>query len=129
MWNHIASVDKLGRIRMHAMNDFLSAYTEAVQGGRYVEASLPTFPGEERACDIAACSHPLFLYSEQLSEDFHFQSIKKLCRVSSEARIFSLLELGEKSRHLEKIIDRLGSFGFAVNIEKAPCEFQKGGKK
>lgn len=47
-----------------------------------------------RSFDLAVCSHLLFLYSEHLSEDFHVESIKELCRVAGEARIFPLLELG-----------------------------------
>jgi hypothetical protein len=64
------------------------------------------------------------------AEDFHFQSIKELCRVSSEIRIFPILELGaKKSRHLEKIIDKLDKNNFVVSIEKVSYEFQKGGNK
>jgi len=130
VWDHIASVEELGGIRMNAMNDFLSDYRAAIKNGRYIEASLPALPFEDGAFDIAVCSHFLFLYSEQLSEDFHFQSIKELCRVSSETRIFPLLELGAKrSRHLEKIIDKLEKNGFAVEIKKVPYEFQKGGNE
>lgn len=48
----------------------------------------------------------------------------------SETRVFPLLELGaRKSRHLEKIIDRLAKEDFAVSLEKVPYEFQKGGNE
>ncbi len=130
VWDNISSVEELGRVRMDAMNDFLSDYTVGLKDGRYVEASLPSLPFEEGKFDLALCSHLLFLYSEQLSEDFHFQSIKELCRVSSEIRIFPILELGaKKSRHLEKIIDKLDKNNFIVSIEKVSYEFQKGGNK
>lgn len=36
---------------------------------------------------------------------------------------------GKKSRHLEKIIDKLDKDNFEVSIEKVPYEFQKGGNK
>lgn len=130
VWEHIASVEELGRARMKAMNDFLSDYTAGLKGGRYLEASLPVLPFEDGRFDLALCSHLLFLYSEQLTEDFHFRAIKELCRVSSETRIFPLLELGSRrSRHLEKIIGRLSKDGFAVSLEKVPYEFQKGGNE
>lgn len=110
------------------MNDFLSDYTKGLRAGRYVDASLPVLPFEDGAFDISLCSHLLFLYSQQLSEDFHVQSIQELCRVSSETRIFPLLELGaRKSRHIEKIMHRLDKNGFTVTVEKVPYEFQKGG--
>ncbi len=79
---------------------------------------------------MALCSHFLFLYSEQLSEDFHLQSIKELCRTASEARIFPLLELGAKrSRHLTAVTNRLREDGFVVKVEKVAYEFQKDGNE
>lgn len=130
VWHHISSVEELGRVRMEAMKVFLSDYPTGRKDGRYIEASLPNLPFKDAALDIALCSHLLFLYSEQLSEDFHVRSIKELCRVSSETRIFPLLELGaEKSRHLERITARLETDGLAVTIERVPYEFQKGGNE
>ena len=130
VWDHIASVEELGRVRMNAMNDFLSDYTEGRKQGRYIEASLPVLPFKDRQFDIALCSHFLFLYSEQLSEDFHLRSIKELCRTASEARIFPLLELGAKrSRHLTAVINRLRADGFVVKVDKVAYEFQKNGNE
>ena len=130
VWRHISSVEELGRVRMEAMKEFLSDYMTGRKEGRYIEAGLPDLPFKDKAFDIALCSHFLFLYSEQLSEDFHVQSIRELCRVSSETRIFPLLELGAKeSRHLRKVIDILAKTGFAVSIEKVPYEFQQGGNE
>ena len=128
VWQAITSVEELGRIRMAAMNDFLGDYPAGKTEGRYVEAALPTLPFEDGEFDLALCSHFLFLYSEQLSEDFHFRSIEELCRVSSEVRIFPILELGtRKSRHLDQIMDRLGEGGRKISVERVSYEFQKGG--
>jgi hypothetical protein len=130
VWRHISSIDELGRVRMSAMNDFLADYASGLKEGRYVDASLPSLPFTDGEFDIALCSHYLFLYSEHLSEDFHVQSIKELCRVASETRVFPLLELGAvRSRHLDAVVDRLGKDGFAVSIEKVPYEFQRGGNQ
>lgn len=130
VWEQIPSVEELGRIRMAAMNEFLSDYTAGQKQGRYVDAGLPDLPFKDRAFDIALCSHFLFLYSEQLSGDFHLRSIKELCRVASEARIFPLLELGTKrSRHLDKIMGRLREEDYDVRVEKVAYEFQKGGNE
>jgi len=129
-WKHISSVEELGKVRMGAMNEFVSDYEIGLKEGRYVDAMLPSLPFEDREFDIALCSHFLFLYSEQFSENFHFDSIKELCRVASEARIFPLLELGAKcSRHIKRVISRLRESGFKVSIEKVPYEFQKGGNE
>jgi len=128
VWNHISSLEELGRVRKEAMNEFLSDFQAGKKEGRYVEASLPTLSFKDNEFDLALCSHFLFLYSERFSEDFHLQSIKELCRVSSEARVFPLLELGaRKSRHLDNTISRLNNEGFVVRIEKVSYEFQAGG--
>ena len=130
VWRHISSIDELGKVRMSAMDDFLADYESGLEEGRYVDASLPALPFEDREFDLALCSHYLFLYSEHLSEDFHVRSIKELCRVASETRVFQLLELGsKKSRHLDAVVSRLEKDGLTVIMEKVPYEFQKGGNQ
>ncbi len=70
VWNHIGSIKELGRVRMEAMEEFLSDYPTGLKEGRYIEGRLPVLPFQDRRFDIALCSHFLFLYSEQLSKDF-----------------------------------------------------------
>lgn len=128
IWKHISSVEELGKVRMAAMEGFLSDYPKGLIEGRYIDASLPVLPFKVQEFDIALCSHFLFLYSEHFSVDLHVRSIEELCRVALEARIFPLLELGAKtSRHLDVVINRLREKGFEVSVEKVPYEFQKGG--
>lgn len=130
IWESISSIEEFGRVRMAAMNDFLSDYTTGKMAGRYMDAALPSLPFKDKEFDITLCSHFLFLYSEQHTEDFHFRSIKELCRVSSEVRIFPLLELGSrKSRHLEPIINKLNEEGIETSVERVPYEFQKNGNE
>jgi len=128
VWNNIASVEELGRIRMAAMTKFLKDYLTG--GERYINAELPALPFKERYFDIALSSHFLFLYSELFSFDFHLQSVKELCRVAKEARIFPLLELGaKKSRHLLEVVRVLKEDGYECEIKKVDYEFQKGGNQ
>ena len=130
VWTSIKSVDELGRLRMAAMEEFLLDYPQGVVEKRYVDGELPRLPLPDRSFDLAVCSHLLFLYSEHLSEDFHVESIKELCRVAGEARIFPLLELGsKKSRHVPAVITCLTAAGYAVLIETVPYEFQRGGNQ
>jgi hypothetical protein len=129
-WTSIKSVDELGRIRMAAMEEFLSDFPLGLEQGRYVDGELPHLPFPDNQFDIAVCSHLLFLYSEQRSEDFHVQSIRELCRIAREVRIFPLLELGAKtSRHLHTVIDRLTAKGYVVTIGPVLYEFQRGGNQ
>jgi hypothetical protein len=130
VWTSIKSADELGRVRMAAMEEFLADYPLGLRQKRYVDGELPRLPFDDRTFDIALCSHLLFLYSEQLSEDFHVASIKELCRIAAEARIFPLLELGTRpSRHVQAAVARLARDGYSVHIEQVPYEFQRGGNQ
>lgn len=126
VWSHIKSVQELGRIRMKAMNRFLEDYPNG--GDRYRSGELPVLPFDDSEFNLALCSHCLFLYSEQFTADFHIRSLKELCRVAGEVRVFPLLELGSKmSRHLDEVMEILIKNGYSCTIVKVPYEFQKNG--
>jgi hypothetical protein len=130
VWTSIASVEELGRTRLAAMEEFLTDFPSGKEQGRYVEGELPQLPFADKEFDLAICSHLLFLYSEQLSLDFHTESIRELCRVADEVRIFPLLELGAReSRHLPAVIDNLSKSGYSVTIAPVAYEFQRGGNQ
>jgi hypothetical protein len=130
VWTTITSVEELGRLRMAAMEGFLSEYALGVSQKRYVTGQLPSLPFADREFDLAVCSHLLFLYSEHFSEDFHVACLKELCRVAGEARVFPLLELGAtQSRHVEAVRARLTSAGYAVTVDTVPYEFQRDGNQ
>ena len=130
VWRHIASVDELERVRMAAMEAFLADYPRGLREGRYVDGELPHLSFGEGEFQLVVCSHLLFLYSEQLSEEAHVESIRELCRVANEVRIFPLLELGARpSRHLPAVAARLRDEGYYVAIVPVPYEFQRGGNR
>lgn len=128
VWSHIRSVEELGQVRMAAMGRFLTDYPNGKRAGRYVDAELPVLPFPDQAFDLALCSHFLFLYSAHFDGSFHLQSLRELCRVAKEVRVFPLLELGAiKSRHLEGALSQLTFDGYRTDIVKVPYEFQRGG--
>ncbi|QBG47648.1 class I SAM-dependent methyltransferase [Verrucomicrobia bacterium S94] len=130
VWKNIRSPEELGKIRMEAMHAFLSDYPNGKEAGRYIAGMLPELPFADGSFDLALCSHFLFLYSAHFSKTFHFKSVRELCRVAREVRIFPLLELGAvPSRHLRPLIDRLEREGFHAVIEPVPYEFQKNGNR
>jgi hypothetical protein len=79
IWEHIGSVDELGKVRMNAMRDFLSDYPRGKIDGRYLPESAPSlsFPDDT----FALSSHFLFLYSDHLDLEFHIDTITELCRI------------------------------------------------
>jgi hypothetical protein len=128
VWKSIQSVEELGQTRMEAMKRFIDDYETHKE--RYVAAQLPNLPFHTADFDLALCSHFLFLYSEQFSAEFHTESIKELCRIASEVRIFPLLELGSvRSRHVDHVCAYLIENGYEFEIQKVNYEFQTGGNE
>ena len=126
----IPDVDALKRVRMAAMTTFLDDYAQGGRDGRYVVAGLPSLPLADGAFDLALCSHFLFLYSRQHDAAFHIQSMRELCRVAREVRVFPLLALGgQPSPHVASVTTELEDRGFTVAIERVPYEFQRGGNE
>jgi hypothetical protein len=130
VWDSIASVDELGAARMAAMDEFLDDYSHGKAEGRYLTAELPSLPFADGSFDLALCSHLLFLYSAQLDAEFHHRSIRELCRIAGEVRIFPLLALGgQRSPYLDGVMGRIRAAGYDVSIERVPYEFQRGGNE
>ena len=117
----------MGQIRLAAMERFLADYDAGRREGRYVAASLPELPFERGKFDLALCSHLLFLYSEQLSFQFHLAAVEEMARVAREVRIFPLLMLGaEPSPHLKPVRAELGRRGYETEVRRVPYEFLRG---
>lgn len=130
VWTHIRSIEELGQVRMSAMRAFLADYPLGKNAGRYIHAELPHLPFADGAFDLALCSHFLFLYSEHLDKALHMRSLRELCRVASEVRIFPVVELGSiRSRHIDVVATELSEEGYQVSIERVAYEFQKGGNE
>jgi hypothetical protein len=130
IWQEIGSVEELGRIRMSAMTKFLEDYPEGLVQKRYVPGELPSLPFGDKEFDLALCSHLLFLYTDNLSLEFHLRSLEELCRVSNEVRIFPLLDVNtNRSIYVDRLVDFLRVGMQDVTEVKVPYEFQKGGNK
>jgi hypothetical protein len=72
----------------------------------------------------------LFLYTEQLTEPFHVAAVRELCRVAREVRIFPLLALGgERSAHIDPVMEAMRHDGHDVSLVTVPYEFQRGGNQ
>jgi hypothetical protein len=130
VWDSIRSVEELGALRMAAMTEFLDDYATGKARGRYIDAELPVLPFADSSFDLALSSHFLFLYTTQLSVDFHAEAIREMCRVAAEVRIFPVLALGgNRSAYVDRIAEEFGRSDFVVSIEKVPYEFQRGGNE
>jgi SAM-dependent methyltransferase len=130
IWNAIASVEELERVRMSAMDTFLADYENGKNKGRYIEGELPALPFGNGKFDLALSSHFLFLYSMHLSAEFHLQALQEMLRVAREVRVFPLLALdGTPSSHLSFVTESLSSQGYKIEIKPVLYEFQRGGNE
>ena len=131
VWKNISNVEELGRIRMDAMKTFLNDYEKNQESGRYIDAFLPSLPLGNAEYDLALCSHFLFLYSEHVSLEQHMLSMKELCRVAKEVRVYPLLSISsnKESPHLKPVMTELERNGIIVSLVSVQYEFQKGATK
>ena len=127
IWESIKDVSELGKVRMAAMQQFLSDYDSGLEAGRYTCASLPTLPFEDQQFELALCSHFLFLYSEHFDLELHIQGMKELCRVAAEVRVYPLLSLeGKQSKHLPAVVEALESDVIRTSFQAVNYQFQRG---
>ncbi|WP_232420155.1 SAM-dependent methyltransferase [Nitrosococcus watsonii] len=130
VWDPIRSVNELGKVRMAAMQDFLSDYPQGRADGRYLRGSAPDLNFADGSFGLALSSHFLFLYSDHLDGKFHIDTISELCRVCGETRIFPLLQLGATpSPHVEPVVEHFRAEGYEVMQVRVPYEFQRGGNQ
>lgn len=128
VWEHVPSVEELGRRRMTAMRRFLRDYPAGLAERRYVAAALPALPFAGRSFDLALCSHFLFLYGDRLDLPFHLAALREMLRAAAEVRVFPLLQIGgAPSPHLPAALTTLRSEGIDATVAPVPYEFMRGG--
>ncbi|BBC24321.1 SAM-dependent methyltransferase [Pseudanabaena sp. ABRG5-3] len=130
VWSYHKSPDDLRANREKAIALFLEDYDRGKAEGRYIKAELPKLEFPNQQFQLALCSHFLFLYSDHLSFEFHLESIRELCRIAEEVRIFPLLTLAQvRSPYIDQICSLLASEGISSEIVQVPYELQKGGNQ
>jgi len=130
VWNYHKSPDDLLANREKAIALFLKDYDRGKADNRYITAELPKLNFADQQFQLALCSHFLFLYSAHLSLEFHIDSIRELCRIAEEVRIFPILTLAqERSPYLDSVRNSLAQEGIASEIIQVPYALQKGGNQ
>jgi len=130
IWTTIPNPDALEIRRMNAMQAFIDDYEDGSQAGRYVAGSLPDIAFEDNSFDYALCSHFLFLYSPQVDEQQHIDSVLELCRLAREVRIYPLVSIhdNERSEHLPAVFSALDQSGCLYEEVPVDYEFQHGAR-
>jgi len=128
IWDVISSPDELGRIRMEAMQRFLDSYEAGKLENKYIPGELPSLPFPDQSFDLALSSHFLFLYTDNLTFDFHVASIREMLRVAREVRVFPLLDVNaDESRYVRGVLKHFQEY--VPEIRKVNYEFQRGGNQ
>ncbi len=118
--NFYGSPERLRSFREKAYKKFLSDYQEYRE--RYIKVELPPLPFPDRSFDLTLVSYLLFVYQDQLSYEFHKQSIEELMRVTSgEVRIYPTVTFeAQPSDYIPRLRDDLSQFRF----EPVQTEFE-----
>ena len=128
IWDVIKSVENLGKIRMEAMKIFLGSYEKGKRDKKYIPGMLPNLPFADKEFDISLSSHFLFLYTNNLTYEFHVEAVNEMLRISKEARIFPLLDVNaNKSPYLKRTISDFKEK--EIEVRKVNYEFQIGGNE
>jgi hypothetical protein len=129
-WSYHRDPDDLLANRRAALESFLADYERGLRDCRYVVGELPSLPFASGSFRLAVCSHLLFLWSALLSESFHIESLRELCRVAHEVRVFPLLTLRrEPSPHLDAVRSALDAEGWTSEVVRVNYELQRGGNE
>lgn len=130
VWAQFPTVEALGQARLGAMRTFLADFDTGLVEGRYLPQALPSLRFADGQFALALCSHLLFLYSAQLSLEFHLASLAELLRVADEVRVFPLVDLEcQPSAHLGPVRSHFTAQGFTAEVSTVPYEFQRGGNQ
>jgi hypothetical protein len=128
VWNAIPSPAALGQLRMEAMQRFLASYEEGRVRGKYIPGELPYLPFADQTFDLALSAHFLFLYTDNLTFEFHVSAIREMLRVAREVRIFPLLDVNaQESAYLNGVLEAFQHN--KLEICHVNYEFQRGGNK
>lgn len=127
-WKNIKNPEHLGTTRMNAMEVFLNDYPKGVTQKRYIPGELPRLPFWANSYDLIISSHLLFFYSDNLSYEFHLESINEMLKISPEVRIFPLVDFnGFESPFLNDTVEYFQKAGVNTAKIKTHYEFQKNG--
>ena len=130
IWSYHKSPANLRANRIRVTEQFYQDYEQGKAEGRYAASELPSLDYKSGSFELGLCSHFLFLYSDQLSFDFHVAALEEMLRICKEVRIFPLLALSlERSPYLERAIAHLEQQGYQCTIQTVTYQLQRGGNE
>lgn len=120
-WEFYRDPEYLRQFRERAYKRFLEDY-RTYGKRRYVPVELPKLPFADKQFDLTLVSYLLFVYEDQLSYEFHMQSIREIMRVTSaEARIYPTVTFEAKR---STFLDRLREDFSSLRFEEVKTDFE-----
>ena len=112
--NFYGNPERLRGLRERAFKTFLQDYQQHRE--RYIEVELPRLPFADRTFDLTLVSYLLFVYEDQLTYEFHRQSIEELMRVTrGEVRIYPTVTFeAQPSSYIWRLREDLPQFCFEL---------------
>jgi hypothetical protein len=103
-WEFYKNPEFLRTFRERAYRMFLNDYAK-MGGRRYVPGRLPEVPFGEAQFDLTLVSYLLFVYEDQLSYEFHAETILNLMRITrGELRLYPLVTFeGRRSSYIDRL--------------------------
>jgi hypothetical protein len=111
-WDFYGSPDGMREFRKAAYLKFLDDFKLAPQ--RYVAGALPKTPFRDSEFDLTLVSYLLLVYEEQLSYEFHLESLRELMRITrGEIRIYPIVTFeAEESKYLARLRTEFAAWKF-----------------
>lgn len=128
-WTFYGDLDRHRAMRERSLQRFIADF-EKYKGQRYISSRLPELPFADGRFGLVLCSHFLFLYQEQLDDEFHLRAIRELlrvCRRGGEVRIYPLSTLRwTRYPDLESLLEPLAAEGVQMAFARSELPFIPG---
>jgi hypothetical protein len=125
-WDFYKTPEGMRAFRERAYKTFVADYRN--RPGWYVAGELPRLPFADREFDLTLVSYLLLVYEEQLSYEFHLDTLRELMRVTrGEIRIYPIVTFeAEPSKYLERLREEPDFEGWNFEVIATGFEFLRG---
>jgi hypothetical protein len=125
-WDFYKSPAGMREFRARAYKSFLDDFGQHRE--RYIAGELPRTPFRDTQFGLTLVSYLLFVYEDQLSYDFHKETLRELMRVTAdEIRIYPTVTFeAEPSKYLEQIRNEAEFRAWKFEVIPTDFEFLRG---
>jgi hypothetical protein len=121
-WEFHKSPAGMRSYRERAYQTFLTDFAEHPE--RYLAGELPKTPFANRQFNLTLVSYLIFVYEDQLSYDFHKETLRELLRITSdEIRVYPIVTFEAQPSDCLRRIQKEIEFG-NCNFEIVPTDFE-----